>query len=77
MKIVQTDDLMILYYQGDLEMKEIINFLKDIFMMQESEGSRIGLSQFKIETPVEKKPVPKNIFEKKEVKLSDLMRKSV
>ena len=34
-------------------------------MMQESDGHRIGLSQFKIETPVEKKPVPKNIFEKK------------
>ena len=77
MKIVQTDDLMILYYQGDLEMKEIISFLKDIFMMQEDNTNRIGLSQFKLETPVEKKPVVKNIFEKKEVKLSDLMRRSV
>ena len=62
MKIVQTDDLMILYYQGDLEMKEIINFLKDIFMMQDDNSNRIGLSQFKIEAPIEKKPVPKNIF---------------
>ena len=77
MKIVQTDDLMILYYQGDLEMKEIIDFLKDIFMMKDDNSNRIGLSQFKTETPVEKKPVPKNIFERKEVKLSDLMRRSV
>lgn len=68
---------MILYYQGDLEMTEIINFLKDIFMMKEDNSNRIGLSQFKVEAPVEKKPVPKNIFEKKEVKLSDLMRRSV
>ena len=77
MKIVQTDDLMILYYQGDLEMKEIINFLKDIFMMQDDNSNRIGLSQFKIEAPIEKKPVPKNIFATKEVKISDLMRRSV
>ena len=77
MKFAQTDDLMILYYQGDLEMKEIINFLKDIFLMQEDNSNRIGLSQFKIETPVEKKPVPKNIFATKEVKISDLMRRSV
>ena len=77
MKFAQTDDLMILYYQGDLEMKEIINFLKDIFLMQEDNSNRIGLSQFKVETPVEKQPVPRNIFATKEVKISDLMRRSV
>ena len=56
-------------------MKEIVEFLKDIFMMKESRDRRIGLSQFKAVSNVEK--VQANVFKPKEVKLSDLMRKSV
>ena len=53
-------------------MKEIISFFKDLFMM--TEDNKIGLSQFKAENTV-REPV---IMEKpaKELKLSDLMRKS-
>lgn len=53
-------------------MKEIISFFKDLFMM--TEENKIGLSQFKTETKT-KEPV---VIEKmpKELKLSDLMRKS-
>lgn len=57
-------------------MKEIIAFFKDIFMISdESSKTKIGLAQFKEEKP--SKPEPKKIkkFEK-EVKLSDLMRRS-
>ena len=56
-------------------MKEIAAFLKDIFMMKDSNTQRIGLSQFKPVQTVE--TVPVNVFKNKEVKLSDLMRKSV
>ncbi len=53
-------------------MKEIISFFKELFMM--TEENKIGLSQFKSEIPT-KEPV---IVEKssRELKLSDLMRKS-
>ena len=54
-------------------MNEIISFVKDIFMIEDS-GAKVGLSQFKavVPTPVEKKE-PKPVHT--EVKLSDLMRK--
>jgi len=57
-------------------MNEIINFFKDIFMINDTDKKvRVGLSQFK-----STQQVPKAIkkFEKisKEVKLSDLMRRS-
>lgn len=55
-------------------MKEIINFIKDIFMIKQQDETFIGLSQFKYsKAPViENKPQVK----KADVKLSDLMRKS-
>ena len=53
-------------------MKEIISFFKDLFMM--TEDSKIGLSQFKVDTKVEEPVVKEKVT--KELKLSDLMRKS-
>lgn len=59
-------------------MKEIINFFKEIFMMSDINSKSIGLSQFKTETPVEKTVKRENFFmQSKEIKISDLMRKSV
>lgn len=55
-------------------MNEIIAFFKDIFMISE-ENSKIGLSQFKEEEPVNK-AVKKVEKIQKDVKLSDLMRRS-
>lgn len=55
-------------------MSDILAFLKDIFMISSTADKKVGLSQFK--TVIEKKPVelkPVN----KEVKISDLMRRSV
>jgi len=53
-------------------MNEIISFVKDIFMMEDT-SAKVGLSQFKaVPAPVEKKE-PKPV--QTEVKLSDLMRK--
>ena len=53
-------------------MDDILSFVKDIFMMEDT-SAKVGLSQFKaIEAPVEK-PEPKSV--QTEVKLSDLMRK--
>ncbi len=56
-------------------MKDIINFFQEIFMIKKEETIFIGLSQFKTsKVPiVPKKPQPK----KSDVKLSDLMRRSV
>ena len=57
-------------------MKEIIAFFKDIFMMKEPTNYRIGLCQFKTVSPVEQ--VQKEVFKStKDIKLSDLMRRSV
>lgn len=45
--------------------------------MQKSEDSiKIGLTQFKTATPIEKSMNKKTVEPKKEVKLSDLMRRS-
>ena len=56
-------------------MKEIINFFKDIFMINDNGSRKVGLSQFNSGVPVE---APQKIVAKslKDVKLSDLMRKS-
>ena len=57
-------------------MKEIIAFFKDIFMLSdESSKVKIGLSQLKDEK-IEKPKLKKVKKVEKEVKLSDLMRKS-
>ena len=55
-------------------MQEIVNFLKEMFMIKKDE-KKIGLSQFKTIEPVEK-PKVKPIKPANEVKLSDLMRRS-
>lgn len=58
-------------------MKELISFFKDIFMISDENSKvKIGLSQFKEENSVEKKKVKKAVNVSKEVKLSDLMRRS-
>lgn len=56
-------------------MKELVAFFKEIFMMSDENSKvKIGLSQFKAsETP---RPVKKVEKVNKEVKLSDLMRRS-
>ncbi len=61
---------------GDSSMKELIAFFKEIFMMKdENSSTKIGLSQFKAEKE-EVKPVKKVKKIEREVKLSDLMRRS-
>lgn len=58
-------------------MREIIAFFKDIFMISdETSKVKIGLSQFKEEDLQEKKKAKKVSKIQKEVKLSDLMRRS-
>lgn len=56
-------------------MKEIINFIQDIFMLKDEDKTFIGLSQFRYSKApvVENKPPVK----KSEIKISDLMRKSL
>ena len=57
-------------------MKELISFFKDIFMISDENSKvKIGLSQVKDEKSVEKKKIKKVSKIKKEVKLSDLMRR--
>ena len=56
-------------------MNEFITFLKDIFMIKEATPMSVGLSQFKA-TTVEPKPKEKKETKNKEIKLSDLMRRS-
>lgn len=57
-------------------MKELIAFFKEIFMMSDENSKvKIGLSQFK-EEKAEIKSVKKIKKFEKEVKLSDLMRRS-
>ncbi|MBS6602815.1 MAG: hypothetical protein KH301_03535 [Brachyspira sp.] len=55
-------------------MQEIVNFLKEMFMMK-NDDKKIGLSQFKSITPIEK-PKVNPVKPANEVKLSDLMRRS-
>lgn len=56
-------------------MREIIAFFKNIFFMNDN-SSKVGLSQFKKEqeTPVEKKKL--ELKSSKDIKISDLMRRS-
>ncbi len=57
-------------------MKEIIAFFKEIFMISDENSKvKIGLSQFKEEKEIVK-PVKKIKKFEKEIKISDLMRRS-
>ncbi len=57
-------------------MKELIAFFKEIFMLSDENSKvKIGLSQFK-ESKSVKQPVKKVKKFEKEIKLSDLMRRS-
>ena len=57
-------------------MKEIITFFKEIFMISDENSKvKIGLSQFKEEKEIVK-PVKKIKKFEKEIKISDLMRRS-
>ena len=57
-------------------MKELIAFLKDIFMItDENSKTKVGLAQFNRELKIQQSP-KKFTKIKKEVKLSDLMRKT-
>ena len=55
-------------------MQELIAFFKDIFMIKECNDRKVGLCQFKAESPVEKKA--KIVLKSKDIKISDLMRRS-
>lgn len=57
-------------------MNEIITFFKEIFMLKPEDGIKVGLTQFKPVTPVEKAVKKQTVQPKNEVKLSDLMRRS-
>lgn len=57
-------------------MNEIITFFKEIFMLKPEDGIKVGLTQFKADTPVEKAAKKQVVPPKNEVKLSDLMRRS-
>ena len=58
-------------------MKELITFFNDIFMLSDENSKvKIGLSQFKEEEIQEKKKTKKVSKIQKEVKISDLMRRS-
>ncbi len=56
-------------------MGNIISFFQEIFMLKESNGTKIGLANYRDEesTPVER--TSKSTHAPKELKLSDLMRK--
>lgn len=57
-------------------MGNLISFFQEIFMMKENNNMKVGLSYYKeVKTPVEKNSTPK-ASTPKELKLSDLMRKS-
>lgn len=57
-------------------MKELVSFFKEIFMITDDNSNvKIGLSQFK-EEELSEKPTKKIEKVSKEVKLSDLMRRS-
>ena len=57
-------------------MKEIIAFFKEIFMISDENSKvKIGLSQFKEEKEIVK-PVKKIKKFEKEIRISDLMRRS-
>ena len=64
------------YEFGEDNMKELIKFFKELFMItDENSKTKVGLAQFNREVKVQQ-PVKKITNIKKEVKLSDLMRKS-
>lgn len=57
-------------------MKEILSFFKEIFMItDESSKVKVGLSQFK-EEEQQKEQEEKSVKIQKDIKLSDLMRRS-
>lgn len=57
-------------------MKEIITFFKDLFMItDENSKVKVGLAQFNRETKVQISP-KKVVKTQREIKISDLMRKS-
>ena len=60
-------------------MGNIISFLQEIFLGKESDTMRVGISEFKKSAPVTYKSTRKSIFnvnKPKELRLSELMRKS-
>lgn len=57
-------------------MNDIIKFFKELFMLKKEDNIKVGLAQFKSVTPIEKAKSKKVAEANKEVKLSDLMRRS-
>lgn len=55
-------------------MREILDFFKDIFMINKEERINIGLSQFKVRQKELVKTAKVEQQKRKEPKLSDLMR---
>ena len=56
-------------------MNEIIAFFQEVFLGKNMDKMKVGLTQFRAETPVEK---PKKAVAKStnDIKISDLMRRS-
>lgn len=55
-------------------MDKFLSFLQEIFMLKKDDGMKVGLSQFKNEVV---EPVRKEVpLKRKEVKISDLMRRA-
>jgi len=57
-------------------MNEIISFFKNIFMPNRTEVSYVGLTWLNNELPVEKEQKTKTKKSRKDVRISDLMRRS-
>lgn len=60
-------------------MSEIVDFMKELFLINKVESTMIGLSSFRKNTQTTQKKIIKKIIKKKnnnEVRLSDLMRRA-
>lgn len=59
---------------GDTNMDKFLEFLQELFKLKKDDNIKVGLSQFKQESP---EPVRKKVsIGTKDVKLSDLMRRA-
>lgn len=60
--------------KGIRNVSEIMNFFKDLFMLQKDDKSMVGLSGFRKPAPVRQPVHSRKVT--KELKLSDLMRRA-
>lgn len=57
-------------------MQELVSFFQGIFLGKNNDKMKIGLSQFKKDDIQKKENTKKVVKHQKEIKLSDLMRRS-